>query len=110
MNNPPCLQLDDDEDVKRPEQQIVDDRKIARPDVAGVILEEGGPGLTRPAASLWHISLDRPFANFDAQLEQFPANALCAPQSVLSRHLFDEADDFLGIRGFRFLVRDLRRQ
>ena len=74
----------------------MDDGEIARPDIVGVILKEGGPGLTRVPAALRHVSLYRSFADFDAQLEQFAANALCAPQAVRTHHCFDEVDGFLG--------------
>ena len=73
----------------------MNDREIARPDILGAMLQEGGPGLTSLSASLRQIALHRPFADFDAQLEQFAANALDAPQAVRIRHFFDEVDGFL---------------
>jgi hypothetical protein len=48
-----------------------------------MILEESGPGLTRFSAPLRHVSLDRSFANFDAQLEQFATNAFRTPETIL---------------------------
>ena len=95
MDDLPRLQFDDDEEVKWSQQQIMNGDEIAGPDVAGMVLEEGGPGLTKAAASLWHVSLDRPFADPDAQLEKFAANVFCAPQTVLAAHLLDEVDGFL---------------
>ena len=102
MDNAARLQFNDDEDVERPEQQIVDNGEIAGPDVAGVIPEESRPGLTGLSASLRHVSLDRSLADFDAQLEQFAANAFRTPQTILVRHLSDKVDGFL--RNTRFLL------
>ena len=73
----------------------MNDGEIAGPDVASVILEEGGPRLTRLSALLRYIALHRPFADLDAQLEQLAANALHAPQMVLTRHLLNKVDGFL---------------
>ena len=95
MDNTAPLQFNDDEDVERPEQQIVDNGEIAGPDVAGMILEESGPGLTRFSAPLRHVSLDRSFTDFDTQLEQFAANAFCTPEAILACHSSDDVNGFL---------------
>ena len=95
MNNTALFEFDDDEDVERPEKQIVDNGEITSPDVASVILEESGPGLTRFPAPLRHVSLDRSFADFDAQLEQFAANAFRTPEAILVCHSSDDVNGFL---------------
>lgn len=73
----------------------MDNGEIAGPDVAGMILEESGPGLTRFSVPLRHVSLDRSFANFDAQLEQFAANAFRTPKAILVCHYSDDVNGFL---------------
>lgn len=95
VDNTTSLQFNDDEDVERPEQQIVDNGEIAGPDVTGVMFEESGPGLTRFSTPFRHVSLHRPFADFDAQLEQFAANALRTPEAILGCHSSDNIDGFL---------------
>ena len=88
------LTLGHEEREERPEEHVVDLEEIARPDVGGVVAEEGGPGLTmrswRPR--LPHVPLHGPFGDLDADFEQFAADALGAPQSVVGRHVLAEAD------------------
>ena len=43
--DPAGSQFQDDKDVKRTKEQIVNDGEVAGPDVSGVILEESGPRL-----------------------------------------------------------------
>src|SRR5580658_8847434 len=40
-----------------------------------------------------HVPLDGPFRDADAELQEFTANALGAPESVLRRHALDEGDE-----------------
>ena len=95
MDNTAPLEFNDDEDVERPEKQVMNHCKITSPDVAGMILEESSPGLTRFSAPLRHVSLDRSFANFDTQLEQFAANAFRTPEAILVCHSSDNVNGFL---------------
>ena len=95
VGNTVTLQFNDDEDVELPEKQIVNNGEIAGPDVASMILEESSPGLTRFSAPLRHVSLDCSFTNFDAQLEQFAANAFRTPEAILVCHSSDDVNGFL---------------
>ena len=102
VGNTVTLQFNDDEDVERPEQQVMNHCKITSPDVAGMILEESGPGLPRFSAPLRHVSLDRSFTNFDTQLEQFATNAFRTPEAILGCHSSDDVNGFLSDARLRF--------
>ena len=75
--------MDDDEDEQRAKQHIEGLEEITGPYVAGVVVEESGPGLIGSARSsdLTQIRLNRALAHPDMQFEQLPANALCSPGS-----------------------------
>ncbi len=59
-----------------------------------MIVQERFPVLSRGAfwANLLHILLDRPFTDPNIQLEEFTANALGSPHSVVCCHFLDQAD------------------
>ena len=89
--------LNDNEYKERPEEEVVDLDKVARPDMWSMVLQECRPGLTgwRRNVTPVHILLNGSFADADAQLEQFATNALSTPGQVVSRHLSDQVDGFL---------------
>ena len=99
------VQFDDDKDEDRAKEQVVDHGEVTGPDVLGVVLQEGAPGLT--AGGRWpelvQVLLDGAFADVDPEFEQFTVNAFGTPQPVLLRHLFDEINDFLGDTRFALL-------
>lgn len=107
MHDATGLQFDDHKDVQWTEEQIVNNSEVTSPDVPGVVLQEGAPGLTSFLPCDGHVLLDRALADLDPQLEQFSADAFCAPQKVISGYLLDELDGFwrdarLPLLGFRF--------
>src|SRR5258706_3281587 len=59
-----------------------------------MIAQERFPALSMGAcwANLLHILLDGSFTDPNIQLEQFTANALRSPHSVVCCHLLDQAD------------------
>ena len=61
-----------------------------------MVADEGAPGLTttarRPCAP--HVLLDRTFADADAELQEFAADALRTPERIVCGHRLDERDDF----------------
>ena len=63
------MQLDNNEDISRPEEEIIDDREVAGPNLSGVILEKSAPSLVRFGAFLGQVALDGAFTDFDTQLE-----------------------------------------
>jgi hypothetical protein len=93
-------------DEERAEQQVVDDGEVTGPHVPGVVLQEGGPGLT--AGRGWpepvEVFLNGALADLDAEFEQFTSNAFSAPQPILLRHLLDEINDLRGDTRFAVLL------
>src|SRR5208283_5506687 len=69
--------VDDEECVHLAEEDVVGLHKVARPDVLGMILQEGCPGLSAfPGADPAHVLLDRALADLDAEIEQLSLDAL----------------------------------
>gem|GEM_PF-2946728 len=62
-------------------QPVIDNRKVACPDVTRLILQEGRPGPTRiwRLPLFWHVFLDAPFTHFYPQFQQFTTNSLRSP-------------------------------
>jgi hypothetical protein len=58
----------------------VDWEKVASPDVFGMVLQEGGPGLSsRPGGTHGsHVLLNGAFAHVNAQLQKFTTNPFCS--------------------------------
>ncbi len=90
----PRAKLGNDEGEEWPKENVGHLEEIAGPDVSGVVAEEGGPGLTRWSwwPSLSHVALNRALGDLDADLEQFAADALGTPETVVRCHLLDQAD------------------
>src|SRR3982074_985231 len=83
--------MDDEEGVDLPEEDVVALDEVASPGVFGVVLEEGRPCLsTSPGADPSHVLLDGALADLDAELEQFPANALSAPEPTAAGHVANQ--------------------
>ena len=72
----------------RTEEHVVGLQKVARPDFAGMVSQERGPALpmrsARPGCA--YVPLDRAFADFDPELEQFSADSFRPPRRVVGRH------------------------
>jgi hypothetical protein len=77
MDSPPCLQFEDDEDVERSEEQVVDDREIAgaqregllqRPSVASSKQQAGSLPEMEPAIQ---IPSDRPERLYQQQRNKY---------------------------------------
>jgi hypothetical protein len=83
MDDAAGTQVDDEEEEDRAEKEVVALDEIAGPDVLGVILDEGGPGLAARLASAGpHVLLDRSPAHADANLEQLATDALGSPEMI----------------------------
>jgi len=82
MDHAPRRQVDDEEGVDLPEQEVVGLDEVASPRAVGVVPQEGGPRLpaTAFATDAPHVLLDRALADLDADLEELAANALGAPR------------------------------
>ena len=63
------MQLNNNEDVGGPEEEIMDDGEITGPDLGGMVLEKSCPGLVRFLSFLGQVALDGAFADSDAELE-----------------------------------------
>lgn len=70
MDDLSALQFHDHKDIPGSKQSIIHHGKITGPDVMNMILQEGGPGLSRCLRffDFRHVFLDGAFADFDAQL------------------------------------------
>ena len=88
--------MDDEEGVDLPEQEVVGLDEIAGPRSVGVVSQEGGPRLaaTAGASDGPHVLLDGALTDFDAQLEEFPADALGTPESAAAGHVANEFAGF----------------
>lgn len=95
MDDPASLQLDEDENVQWPEEQVMCDGEVTGPDARGVILEKRRPGLTGFAGAPRQIALDRALANANAEFEEFTTNTFRTPQTIFRRESLDEVDGFL---------------
>jgi hypothetical protein len=64
-----AVQFDDDKDEQGAKQQVVDNGEVTSPDVLGVVLQEGAPGLTagRRWPELVQVLLNGAFADLEAQ-------------------------------------------
>ena len=79
----------DEEGEERTEEKVSHGKKVARPDLLGMSMNELPPGL-----SMWscgahssHVLLNGSFRNVNAQLEEFASDAFCSPQAVVPCHL-----------------------
>jgi hypothetical protein len=63
----------------------------------GMSVQEGRPGLTRRPSGRRrpHVFLDGPFAQLDAQLEQFTLDPFSTSQAIVSRHLLNQLNRFV---------------
>jgi hypothetical protein len=66
MKNPASVQLNNNEDVGGPEEEIMDHGEVTGPNLSGVIPEKSRPGLVRLFPFLGHIPLNGAFADFEA--------------------------------------------
>jgi hypothetical protein len=76
----------------------VTERRVAGPDLLGLGVQEGLPGLSMWSAGAHssHVLLNGALAHLDVQLEQFAPDALCSPQSIVSGHLPNQGNSLLG--------------
>ena len=91
------VQFDDEEGEERTEEKVSHGKKVARPDLLGMSVNERPPGL-----SMWscgahssHVLLNGAFANPNAQLEEFASDAFCSPQAVVPCHLLNQGHRLL---------------
>jgi hypothetical protein len=91
MDDSSRCEVDDEEGIDLPEEDVVAVDEVASPGAFGVVLEEGRPCLsTSPGADPSHVLLDGALADLDAELEQFPADTLSAPESTAAGHVANE--------------------
>src|SRR5215467_4244516 len=76
-------------------------KRITRPGVFGMIVQEGGPVLSSLSwgASMPHVLLNGAFAEVDAQLEQFAPDPFCSPQAIIPCHLLNQGHSLSGDLG-----------
>lgn len=92
MDEPTPVMGDEEENVERLQADSRDGEEVGRPDVRGVVPQEGAPGLRWwPLAGLSPVAADRLSANVEAQLAQFAADADASPARVLPGEALDES-------------------
>ena len=102
---------DDDKDVEGTKEQVMNHREVTSPHLVSMILEEGGPTLSRgPFAHLVDALLNGRFPQFDAQFEELSLDVFCTPGVVFSGHLVNEIDSRLGCCLRMFFGFDFRFQ
>ena len=84
-----------DQHIEGFEKNAVDDCVVTRPYVAGVILQEGFPILTRSSPHLFHVLPNGMFVHLYPQLELFILNLFGSPERIFSSHLPDEVNGLL---------------
>jgi len=79
-------------------------KRVASPDLCGVMVQKGGPPLYSwlRSANLPHVFLDGSLAHMNAEFQEFPMNPLSTPEPILRRHFSDQCD---GFRSYPGLVR-----
>ena len=93
MNDFSALQLDNEEGKERAKEQVDDRQEVAGPHVVCMVVQEGAPGLSRRAGAwMAHILLDRALGDVNPQFEQFPADTLGSPLTIVAGHGFDQSD------------------
>jgi hypothetical protein len=82
-------------------KRSVTGKRVASPDLCGVIVHKGCPPLSPwlRSTNSPHIFLDGALAHMNTQFQQFPTNPLSAPEPILLRHLSDQRDGFRGYLG-----------
>src|SRR5260370_15218006 len=91
MNVSSGCEVDDEEGIDLPEEDVVALDEVASPGAFGVVLEEGRPCLsTSPGADPSHVLLDGTLTDLDTELEQFPTDTLSAPESTAAGHVANE--------------------
>jgi hypothetical protein len=61
--------LDKYKDEDWSEEQVIDHREVTSPDLSGVVLEKGRPGLVQLLSVLGSVTLDGTFADLDTQFQ-----------------------------------------
>jgi hypothetical protein len=104
MQNSASVQLNNNEDIGWPEEEIMDDGEVTSPNISSVVLEKSCPGLARIFPFLGQVALDRTFADFDPKFEQLPPDSFSSPQSIFLGYLLDEGDRLWGDVWFVLVV------
>src|SRR5262249_12296425 len=94
VHHPPRTELDDEEGEDGSEERVGELEEVARPGLAAVDAQEGGPGLAgrAPWTRRSDVLLDGALADANPQLQQLSLDALGAPEVVLAGHPPDERD------------------
>ncbi len=91
MDDSSRREVDDEEGIDLPEEDVVGLDEVAGPRTFGMVPQEGCPCLfASPGANPSHVLLDGALADLDAQFEEFPADALGTPESAAAGHVANE--------------------
>ncbi len=94
MDDAPRGQVDDEKEINRTKPEVNDRQKVAGPDVFRVILQEGRPGRREwlGGTNRADVFLNRALGDGETEFEEFPVDALGAPQTILLCHLLNQRD------------------
>src|SRR5574337_376045 len=98
VNHAPRSRFKDKEEIDGSENEIDNWQEVTRPHAFGVILEERRPILSRyaPRTCQAHILLNGGCGRSNAEFEELPLDALCAPEKIVFGHLLDQGNGFAG--------------
>ena len=88
--------VDGEKGEERPEAQVDDRQDVARPDLMGVMMQDGRPCLAARMAGALRASVapDGVLTDVDSEREEVAVETLRAPQPVLRRQSLDQHDRF----------------
>ncbi len=72
MKNSTGMQLNNNEDVGGPEEEIMDAGEVTSPDLCSMVFEKSRQGLVRFPSFLGQVALDGAFADFIPSLRSSP--------------------------------------
>lgn len=98
VNDAPCGQLNDEEQMQLAKEEVDHRQEIASPDIFDMIVEKNRPGLIRRTRRTRqpHVFLNRRRSDLNIQLEEFPTNPFSAPKRIFLCHLLNQVDCFGG--------------
>lgn len=96
VNNSAFLQFNNYENIDWVKEPIVENRKVARPDITRMVLDKSSPIVCkgRRVSHQANVFLDGSFAQSNAQFQEFASDSLRTPKRVLLDYSTDDLDGF----------------
>ena len=98
MDHPSRFQFYYEESKERSKEKVSHLQEVTGLEIRRVIAEESAPLLTSWLLGAYrpHVLLNGSLTHVYPQFQQFPANALSSPESIVRRQLFDQGERFHG--------------